>query len=343
MSRQNCRGNMLVKEPYRWYNFISIWPLRGLRRGCSVEKIRVGVIGVGHLGSIHAKVYSKLDNIKLVGVCDCNLERSIEIGKKFHTASFSDYEELFGKVDAASIVVPTSLHYTIAKQFLEHKIHVLIEKPITKTLSEAGELIDIARENKLTLQVGHIERFNSAVLAIEPYIEKPKFIECQRLGPFHKRVDDVGVVLDLMIHDIDIVLGLVRQEVVNIEAVGLSTISNFEDVANVRLTFEDGTIADITASRVTKDVVRKMRIFQEESYLSLDYLTQEAAIFRKTHDKILKEKIKIKKKEPLKKELKSFIECVRTGRRPVVSGIEGKRALQVALEIVEKIKPYKHR
>ena len=249
-----------------------------------MDKIRVGVVGVGRLGSFHTKVYSRLDNVKLVGVCDCNLERAIEVGKKYHTASFSDYEDLFDKVDAASIAVPTSLHYNIAKDFLNHNIHVLIEKPVTKTLSEADELIDIARERKLILQVGHVERFNSAVLAIEPFLKKPKFIECQRLGPFHKRVKDVGVVLDLMIHDIDIVLGLIKQDVVNIEAVGLSTISDYEDVANVRLTFEDGTIADITASRVTKDVVRKMRIFQEESYLSLDYVTQDAAIFEKTEE-----------------------------------------------------------
>ncbi len=307
-----------------------------------MDKVRIGVIGVGHLGSIHAKVYSHLDNVKLVGICDCNLERALEIGKKLRAASYSDYEDLFDKVDAVSIVVPTSLHYNIAKDFLNHDIHVLIEKPITKTLSEADELTEIAKDKKLVLQVGHIERFNSAVLAIEPYLEKPKFIECQRLGPFHKRVKDVGVVLDLMIHDIDIVLGLMKQDVVNIEAVGLSTISNYEDVANVRLTFEDGTIADITASRVTKDVVRKMRIFQEDSYVSLDYVTQDAAIFRKTEDKILKEKIKIKKKNPLKKELKSFVECVRTEKRPLVSGVEGRRALAVALGIIEKIKPLKH-
>lgn len=304
-----------------------------------MEKITVGVVGVGHLGAFHTKVYSRLDNVKLVGVCDCNLERAIEIGKKYHTASYSDYEELFGKVDAASIAVPTSLHYNIAKDFLKHGIHVLIEKPITKSLSEADELIEIAKDRKLIIQVGHIERFNSAVLAIEPYLEKPRFIECQRLGPFHKRVKDVGVVLDLMIHDIDIVLGLIKQDVVNIEAVGLSSISDYEDVANVRLTFEEGTIADITASRVTKDVVRKMRVFQEDSYVSLDYVTQEAAIFRKTDNKIIKDKIKIKKKEPLKKELKSFIECVRTGKKPIVSGVEGRRALNVALEIIEKIKP----
>ncbi|MFA5143408.1 MAG: Gfo/Idh/MocA family oxidoreductase [Candidatus Omnitrophota bacterium] len=305
-----------------------------------MEKLKVAVIGAGRLGGFHTKVYSRLTkHVKLIGVCDCNLERSLEIGKKFHTASYSDHEDLFGKVDAVSIAVPTSLHYNMAKDFLNHNIHVLIEKPITKTLSEADELIDIAKERNLIIQVGHIERFNSAVMAIEPYLVKPKFIECQRLGPFQKRVEDVGVVLDLMIHDIDIVLGLIKQDVTNIEAVGLSTISNFEDVANVRLTFEDGTIADITASRVTKDVVRKMRIFQEESYVSLDYVTQDAAIFRKTGDKIIKERIKIKKKEPLKKELKSFIECVRTGKKPIVSGVEGRRALAVALAIIEKINP----
>ncbi|MCX5678844.1 MAG: Gfo/Idh/MocA family oxidoreductase [Candidatus Omnitrophica bacterium] len=306
-----------------------------------METIRVGVVGVGHLGSIHAKMYSSLDSVKLAGVCDCNIERALEVGKRFKVASYSDYEELFDKVDAASIAVPTSLHYNVAKDFLRHGIHVLIEKPITKTLSEADELIEIAEQNKLILQVGHIERFNSAVLALEPYINRPKFIECQRLGPFHSRVKDVGVVLDLMIHDIDIVLGLIQQDVVSIEAVGLSTISNFEDVANVRLMFQDGTIADITASRVTKDVVRKMRIFQEESYLSLDYVTQDVMLFEKTGEKIVQKKIKIRKKNPLKKELKSFIDRVHTGKRPIVSGVEGRRALAVALEIIKKITPVK--
>jgi predicted dehydrogenase len=304
-----------------------------------MAKVKVGIVGVGHLGSIHAKVYSKMDNVDLAGVCDCNLERALEIGKKYHTRSYADYEDLFGKVDAASIVVPTSLHYNVAKEFLNHGIHVLIEKPITKTLSEADELIEIAQKNNLIIQVGHVERFNAAVLALENFLKKPKFLECQRLGPFHKRVEDVGVVLDLMIHDIDIVLGLIKQEVVNIEAVGLSTMSDHEDVANVRLIFEDGTIADITASRVTKDVVRKIRIFQEDSYISLDYVNQEVTLFKKTGNKILKEKLKVKKTEPLKEELQSFIECVRTGKRPIVSGIEGRRALAVALAILEKIKP----
>ena len=304
-------------------------------------KVKVGIVGVGHLGSIHAKVYSKLPNVDLVGVCDCNLERALEIGKKYHTRSYADYEDLFDKVEAASIVVPTSLHYNIAKEFLNSGIHVLIEKPITKTLSEADELIEIAQKKNLIIQVGHVERFNAAILALEKYLKKPKFVECQRLGPFHKRVEDVGVVLDLMIHDIDIVLGLIKQDVVNIEAVGLSTMSAHEDVANVRLIFEDGTIADITASRVTKDVVRKIRIFQEDSYISLDYLDQEVTIFKKTGNKILKEKVKVKKAQPLNEELESFIKCVTTHQKPIVSGTEGRRALQVALAIIEKIKSTK--
>lgn len=304
-------------------------------------KVKVGIVGVGHLGAIHAKVYSKMDNVDLVGVCDCNLERALEIGKKYHTRSYADYEDLFGKVEAASIVVPTSLHYNIAKEFLNAGIHVLIEKPITKTLSEADELIEIAQKKDLIIQVGHVERFNAAVLALEQYLKKPKFIECQRLGPFHKRVEDVGVVLDLMIHDIDIVIGLIKQDVVNIEAVGLSTMSDHEDVANVRLIFADGTIADITASRVTKDVVRKIRIFQEDSYISLDYMDQDVTIFKKTGNKILKEKVKIKKTQPLNEELESFIKCVTAHQKPIVSGVEGRRALQVALAIIEKIKSTK--
>lgn len=306
-----------------------------------MKKVRVGVVGVGHLGSAHAKIYARLKAADFIGVCDCNFERAKDIGKKYDVRYHADYEELFGRIDAASIVVPTSLHYNIAKEFLKNGIHVLIEKPITKTLSEADELIELARKSNLILQVGHIERFNSAIRAVEPYLNKPRFIESQRLGPFHKRVNDVGVVLDLMIHDIDIILGLVESDVINIEAVGISTISNYEDMANVRLTFQNGAIADITASRMTKDAVRKIRIFQQDSYISLDFLNQEATLFKKTHTRILKEKIKMKKEEPLEKELESFINCVRAGARPVVSGVEGRQALAVALSILNKISPVK--
>ncbi|MFH1996945.1 MAG: Gfo/Idh/MocA family oxidoreductase [Candidatus Omnitrophota bacterium] len=302
-----------------------------------MKKLRVGVVGVGHLGSAHAKVYSRLKNVDLVSVCDCKLTRAKKIARKYKTSYCTDYRDLFKKVDAVSIVVPTSLHYAISKDFLVHDIHLLIEKPMTKILSEADELILLAKEKKITLQIGHIERFNSAIQAIEGFLKEPRFVECQRLGPFNKRVRDVGAVLDLMIHDIDIVLGLVKSDVLYIEAVGASTISLFEDIANVRISFENGAVADITASRVTKDRVRRIRIFQEDSYIFLDYIRQDAVMFGKKGSKIKRKKIPIRKVEPLKQELKSFVKCVTTGSRPVVAGEEGRRALAVALMIVEKI------
>jgi len=307
-----------------------------------MDKLRVAVVGVGHLGGFHAKVYSSLQKrsgIVLVGVCDIIKKAAKETAHKYNTEWFTDYNELMDKIDAVSIVVPTHLHHKVAKDFLEAGVHVLVEKPITKTLAEADELLELAEKKNLILQVGHIERFNSAIRAVEPLLSKPKFIECQRLGSLQKkkRIKDVGVVLDLMIHDIDIILGLVQSKVKDIEAVGVSTVSEHEDIANVRLTFQNNVIADITASRVTKEEVRKIRIFQEQSYILLDYMHQEALHFRKSDDAIEKKKIRIRKKEPLKVELKSFITCVRNNKRPIVSGYEGRQALQVALDILKKI------
>jgi predicted dehydrogenase len=307
-----------------------------------MAKIRIGVVGTGHLGTFHSKVYSTIKHktgIEFVGVCDIDEKAGKEVARKYNTEFFSDYKKLIGKVDAVSIVVPTVSHYKVAKDFILAGKHVLIEKPMTKTLDEAEELVSLAKQKGVIVQVGHIERFNSAVRAIEPFIKKPRFIECQRLGSIKKkgRVKDVGVVLDLMIHDIDIILGLVRSKVKNIEAVGISTVSDHEDLANVRLTFQNNIIADITASRVTKEETRKIRIFQEESYILLDYMHQEAFLFKKSGRKLLKKKIPIRKKEPLKIELKSFIDCVRHKKRPLVSGQEGKQALNVALDILEKI------
>jgi len=309
-----------------------------------MNKLRIAVIGAGHLGSLHAKVYHatrRKSGITLVGVCDINKKMAKEVAKKYNVSYFTDYHDLLegDKVDAVSIVVPTVLHYTVTRDFLKAGIHVLIEKPITKTLEEADELIRLARKKNLILQVGHIERFNSAVLAVEPFLLKPKFIECQRLGSTRKkrRIKDVGVVLDLMIHDIDIILGLVNSTVKDIEAFGISTVSDHEDLANIRLTFQNNVIADITASRVTKEETRKIRIFQEESYILLDFLHQEASLFRKSDRKLNKKKIRIRKKEPLKIELRSFIDCVRNKKKPIVSGKEGRQALQVALDILNKI------
>lgn len=308
-----------------------------------MAKINVGVVGVGYLGSRHARVYSQLKNANLVCVCDIDKKRAKKVAKKHRVWYLPDYRTLFDKVDAVSIAVPTNLHYRIAKDFLNNGIHVLIEKPITNTVDEAQELIDIADSKNLTLQVGHIERFNPVVRAVEPLIKNARFIECHRAGPYRKkkRVKDVGVVLDLMIHDIDIILSLVKSEVESIEAVGISTISPYEDIANVRLNFKNGTIADITASRVTKEEVRQIKISQEDIYITLNYLHQDAFIVRKTDNKILKKKLKIEKKEPLKQELKSFIASIQNNTRPIVSGREGKMALGVAMDILEKIKSSK--
>ncbi|MBD3380348.1 MAG: gfo/Idh/MocA family oxidoreductase [Candidatus Omnitrophica bacterium] len=305
-------------------------------------KLRVGVIGCGHLGKFHVKIYSALktrSNIELAGVCDIVKASAKEMAKKYHTEYCTDYKQLIDKVDAVSIVVPTHLHHKVASDFLKAGKHVLIEKPLTKTLDEADDLIKLAKSKKLILQVGHIERFNSAIRAIEPLLEKPKFIECQRLGSIQKknRIKDVGVVLDLMIHDIDIILGLVNSKVKNIEAVGISTVSDHEDMANVRLSFQNNVIADITASRVTKEEVRKIRIFQEDSYILLDYMHQEAYLYKNSEKGIEKTKIRMKKKNPLKVELKSFISCVRNNQKPLVSGTEGRQALKVGLDILEKI------
>ena len=317
--------------------------LRLKNKDAQMAKVNVGVVGVGYLGSLHARVYSQLKNANLVCVCDIDKKRAKKVAKKRRVWYLPDYHTLFDKVDAVSIAVPTHLHYKIAKDFLNNNIHVLIEKPITETAAEAQELIDIADSKSLIMQVGHIERFNPVVRAVEPFLIEPRFIESHRSGPYNKkkRVKDVGVVLDLMIHDIDIILSLVKSEVKHIEAVGISTISPFEDIANVRLNFKNGTIADITASRVTKEEVRKIKISQENSYIIMDYLHHDAHIVRKAGSKVLKEKLKIIKKEPLKQELKSFISCIQNKTKPIVSGKEGKRALNVALAILDKIKSAK--
>jgi len=308
-----------------------------------MAKINVGVVGVGYLGSLHARVYSQLKNANLVCVCDIDKKRAKKIAKKRRVWYFPDYRTLFDKVDAVSIVVPTHLHYSIAKDFLKNNIHVFIEKPITNTVAEAQELVDLANSKNLIIQVGHIERFNPVVRAVEPRLRNVRFIECHRQGPFKKkkRVRDVGVVLDLMIHDIDIILSLVKSEVAHIEAVGISTISPHEDVANVRLEFKNGVIADINASRITKEEVRKIKISQENSYITLNYLHQDAHIVKKIDGKVLKERIKIEKREPLKLELKSFISSIQNNTKPIVSGEEGKLALSVALDILKKIKSSK--
>ncbi len=302
-----------------------------------MDKLKIAVIGVGHLGSIHAKIYKESPNCELIGVCDNNPEHLQSLSANLGVPGYADYRELFGKVTAVSIAVPTIAHHKIAAEFLKNNISTLVEKPFTSTLKEAEDLIKIAAKNKLTLQVGHIERFNSAFAATQKIIKNPKFIECHRLSSFPHRSLDVGVVLDIMIHDIDIVLGLVNSPLKKIESVGVNVLTKFEDIANARLTFKNGCIANLTASRVSDETMRKIRIFQEDTYISLDYKNAEASVYRKTGFQISKENLPIEKEQPLQKELESFISCVTNHTLPLVSGAVAKDALAVALKIQKQI------
>ena len=298
-----------------------------------MRKIKVGVIGTGYLGALHARLYKEIEGCVLEGICDIDQNRLREVSSELSVPGYSDYRELFSKVDAVSIAVPTKLHHAVAKEFLKAGIHCLVEKPFTSNLKEADSLIKLARKNKLILQVGHIERFNSAFAAAQRYFKDPYFIECHRLSSFPNRSLDIGVVLDLMIHDIDIVLGLVNSPVKRIEAVGVNVLTPFEDIANARITFSNGCVANLTASRISDEPMRKIRIFLKNAYISLDYRNQQAYIYKKEAMGINKEAMPIEKEQPLKKELSSFINCVSTGKEPIVSGEIAREALALALKI----------
>ena len=301
------------------------------------KPIRIAVIGCGKLGSRHAEMYSKLSGIELVGVCDTHAEKAQETARRCKTKAFTNHLDLLKIVDAASIVVPSHKHYDISKDFIASCVHLLIEKPITTKLEDADALLELAARHQVLIQVGHIERFNSAIRTIKGIIKNPRFIECHRLGPYDARVADVGVTLDLMIHDIDIVLDLVKSPVKHIDSVGACIVSKTEDIANARVRFENNAVCNLTASRVTPDVQRRIRIFQDNAYISLDYVSQEAQIYTKDATGIHHKKIDITKADSLKEELSDFIECVRSNKRPLVSGEEGREALAVALEISRQI------
>ncbi len=311
------------------------------------KTIRVGVIGVGYLGQHHARIYAEMPGIELVGIADLDRDRADEIAKKFGTVSHLDYRELIANVDAVSIVSPTVTHYEIAQEFLKKGMDVLVEKPITVTVPQAEELVRIAGESGRILQVGHIERFNGAVRELARLVENPGFIEVHRLGSFVGRATDVNVILDLMIHDIDIILSLVHSPVREIRAKGVPVITTNVDIANARLEFENGCVANVTASRVSTHPQRKMRFFQPDTYISLDFQEQKVACYRRIGDhqgflegnppKIVEEKISIPKEEPLKVELSSFIDVIRKRSQPVVSGKEGLKALKVATDILREI------
>jgi len=323
-----------------------------------MEKIRVGVIGTGHLGKLHTKMFSQLQNAELVGVYDADFATAKTVAKENNTTAFESIDELIGKVEAVSIAAVTSAHYQLAKKCLENKIHVFVEKPITVALDEAEELVMLARENKMNLQVGHIERFNPALLALEKYKLNPLFVQSDRLAQFNPRGTDVAVVLDLMIHDIDIILSLVKSEVKSVQASGVAVVSNNIDIANARIEFENGAVANVTASRISQKKMRKMRIFQKEGYLSLDFITGVSEVFRlvpadqkveEAHINFGEIGVGDKKKfviyeqpeqvevNALKYELDLFLQSIIKKERPVVSGEDGWKALKVADLIVKKI------
>lgn len=302
-----------------------------------MNKVKVAVIGVGKLGARHAEVYSKTQGVELVGVCDIIDHRAKDVASHCKTRAFRNHRDLLKIVDAASIVAPSHDHYLISKDFLENRVHLLIEKPITTDLAHADELLYLAKKNNLIIQVGHVERFNSAIRTIKNIIGAPRFIECHRLGPYDPRFADVGVTLDLMIHDIDIVMDLVKSSIRSVDAVGAYILSKTEDISNARIRFDNNAVCDLTASRVTTDIVRKIRIFQDNAYISLDYVTQEAQIYTRDNGHIHHKKINITKSDSLKEELLDFVDCVRHNKRPLVSGEEGRAALALALQISKQI------
>ncbi len=304
-------------------------------------KIRVGVVGVGYLGRFHAIKYASMPEVRLIGVVDIEERRAREVAEACRTDAFYHHSALFGRVEAVSIAVPTNLHFPIARDFLERGVHVLLEKPITCTVEEADQLIEIARKRGAILQVGHLERFNPAVVALDGVVDRPVFIESHRIATFKGRGTDVDVILDLMIHDIDIILNLVRSEVVRLEAVGVPVISTNIDIANTRMVFESGCIADVTASRISFKEERKIRIFQRDRYISIDYAGQKIGIYERVDERdgprICSRSVEIRRTDVLYEEIKAFLQSIREGKEPPVSGEDGRRALEVALKIQEEV------
>jgi predicted dehydrogenase len=301
-----------------------------------MEKVKVGIIGVGYLGTQHARILSYLEEAELKAVADVNFRKALEIGNRHGVQYYQDYKDMIDDIDAAVVATPTVEHYAISMDLLERGKSVLVEKPITATVEEGERLVETAARKGLILQVGHLERFNPAVEAVEDIITDPKFIEVQRLGSFSARSLDIDVVLDLMIHDLDIIMALIKDEVVGIKSSGIHVLSEKIDIASARLEFKSGCVATLTASRVHQGKVRKLRIFEPTSYYSIDYIDQEVKVFplhgRQTDIKT----VKIQKEEPLKKELKNFLDSVRTGRISKVTGQEGLRALRLAYGVLRE-------
>lgn len=308
-----------------------------------ISRIKVGLVGAGRMGQLHAKKLSQNQAVELIGIADADAKRAQASAKNFKTSAYPNPEALIPHVQAVIIATPTPTHFALGKLFLESNVSCLIEKPLASNTAEAEELIRLADRHHCTLQVGHIERFNPAVIAAAEHIHAPQFIEVNRLGPYDPRVADIGVVMDLMIHDLDIVLFLVGEPVTRVEAFGAKVLSNHEDIAKVRLHFKNGCIADLSASRISMEKYRRIRIFQKNSYLSLDYAAPHLKIYRKKGEtvKSLRDieilKPKLASQDPLTLEHQHFLECVREGKTPLVSGKHGRDALELAREVLNNL------
>jgi predicted dehydrogenase len=302
-----------------------------------MKTLRVGVVGVGHIGKNHARLYSESVSAEFTAIYDTDAANAEKIASQFGVRAADSIEEFAGLIDAASIATPTKTHFEIGRALLEKGKHLLIEKPIADDTAEASALAELAKARGLVLQVGHVERFNPVLGALEARLSHPRFIEAHRLSPFPNRSTDIGVVLDLMIHDLEIILHLVRAPIQSIDAVGVPVLSRREDIANARIRFENGCVANITSSRISPERMRKIRVFQEDAYLSLDYQNQTGEIHRRVGRSIEREDVEIEKEEPLKRQILSFIKCAREGLQPKVSGFEATAALELAVEITKRI------
>ena len=302
-----------------------------------VKTPRVGVVGVGHIGKNHARLYAGLPNAQFTAIYDTNPSIAGQYAAEFGVEAAASLEEFAQRIDAASIATPTSTHFEIGRELLTRGKHLLVEKPIADNTAHASELAELAAARGLVLQVGHVERFNPVLSALEKRLTNPRFIEAHRLSPYPNRSTDIGVVLDLMIHDLEIILHLVRSPVQTIDAVGVPVLSRGEDIANARIRFENGCVANVTSSRISPEQMRKIRVFQEDVYLSLDYQNQTGEMYRRTPEGLKREDVDIEREEPLKRELAAFIECAATGRAPKVSGFQAAAALELAVEITRRI------
>ncbi len=309
------------------------------------ETLKAGVIGVGYLGRFHARIYNDMDGVDLVGVVDTDHETADRVAKEYDTRAFYDPMALLDEVDVVSVVVPTSLHRQVAVPYLEKGIHMLLEKPVASTLEDARVIVETARKHGATLQIGHLERFNAGIMALADHVNEPRFIEAHRLGPFVDRATDVDVVTDLMIHDIDIILSLVGDKLTSISATGTPVLTDHVDIANARLEFANGAVANVTASRVSNKKFRRIRVFGRNSYRAINFVDQQLEVAYpgeipegQKYPEIVYETHSITPSQPLDAELEHFIDVIRQGSEPLVTGEDGMEALRVAMQVADIIK-----